>query len=241
MYVAFYFCRMKKGIIYKYKSPSGKVYIGKTIDSKKRKREHLCNSKTLINKFYSAVKKYGLDSFEYEVLFESPLLPIDELNLMLNEKEKHFIQMFDSFNSGYNMTLGGDGQIGFKHSEKTKALFRKQRQNYSQETLDKMSKASKNRVVSLETRKKISLSNKGKGMSEANRQLVSEQKSKPIIQYDLEGNFIKEWKSATQVQKELKYNKSNISRCCIKNKGKSNGYIWKFKKSLLENEIRRNN
>ncbi len=201
--IIYYICNMKKGIIYKYTSPSGKHYIGKTINPKARKREHLCNSKVLKTKFYSAVRKYGLESFEYEVLFESPLLPIVELNLLLNEKEKHFIQMFDSFNNGYNLTLGGDGQIGFKHSEKTKALYRQQRKSYSQETLNKMSIVAKNKVLSDETKEKIRLGNIGKGMTEANKQLVSEQKSKPIIQYDLEGNFIREWKSATQAAKEL--------------------------------------
>jgi group I intron endonuclease len=220
---------MKKGIIYKYTSPSGKHYIGKTINAKARKREHLCNSKVLITKFYSAIRKYGLESFEYEVLFESVLLTNDELNILLNEKEKHFIQMFDSFNNGYNLTLGGDGQIGFKHSEKTKALFREQRQSYSQETLIKMSISAKGKIHSPETIEKIRLGNTGKGMSETNKQLVSEQKSKPVIQYDLEGRFIKKWKSATQIEKELQYKRGNISRCCIKNKGTSNGYIWKFK------------
>ena len=85
--IIYYICNMKKGIIYKYTSPSGKHYIGKTINPKARKREHLCNSKVLKTKFYSAVRKYGLESFEYEVLFESPLLPIVELNLLLKEKE----------------------------------------------------------------------------------------------------------------------------------------------------------
>jgi len=220
---------MKKGIIYKYTSPSGKHYIGKTINAKARKREHLYNSKVLITKFYSAIKKYGLESFEYEVLFESILLPIDELNILLNEKEKHFIQMFDSFNNGYNLTLGGDGQIGFKHSEETKALYRQQRQIYSQETLEKMSNAAKGRNLSKETIEKIRLGNIGKSMTEANKKLVSEQKSKPVIQYDLQGNFIKEWKSATEASKTLNLKNAPISKICKQNKGTVYGYIWKFK------------
>jgi group I intron endonuclease len=224
-----YLCIMKKGIIYKYTSPSGKHYIGKTVNPKARKREHLCNSKTINNKFYCAVRKYGLDSFEYEVLFESILLSIDELNSVLNKKEKHFIKMFDSFNNGYNLTLGGDGQIGFKHSEKTKALYRQQRQSYSKETLEKMSNSAKGKSPSKETIEKIRLGNIGKGMSEANKKLVSQQKSKPIIQFDLQGNFIKEWKSATEAGKFYNTPHSNINRCCKTNKGTAKGFIWKYK------------
>ena len=39
--------------------------------------------------------------------------------------------------------------------------------------------------------------------------------SKPIEQYDLEGNFIKEWNSAAQVERDLGFNHSNISKCCL--------------------------
>lgn len=69
----------------------------------------------------------------------------------------------------------------------------------------------------------------GKGMSEANKKLVSEQKSKPIIQYDLEGNFVREWKSATQAAKELGFKNAPISKICKQNKGTVYGYIWKYK------------
>lgn len=49
---------------------------------------------------------------------------------------------------------------------------------------------------------------------------------KPILQLDLDGNFIKEWESATDVGREVK---DNIRHCL---KGRTNsayGYIWKFK------------
>ena len=101
--------------------------------------------------------------------------------------------MFDSFNNGYNLTLGGDGQIGFKHSEKTKSLYRQQRQSYSQETLSKMSNSAKNRVVSDETKEKIRLGNIGKVMTEANKQLVSEQKAINYLDNNLSFKNLK-WK-----------------------------------------------
>lgn len=220
---------MKKGIIYKYTSPSGKHYIGKTINPKARKKEHLCNSKVLKTKFYTAVRKYGINSFSYEVLFESPLLPVNELNQLLNEKEIHFIQMYDSFNNGYNLSIGGDGQLGFKHKPETIELYKQQRSKYSKETLLKMSNAAKGRKLSKETIEKIRLGNIGKGMSEEGKKLISEQKSKPIIQYDLEGNFIKEWKSATQAAKELRLKNAPISKVCKQNKGTVYGFIWKYK------------
>lgn len=53
--------------------------------------------------------------------------------------------------------------------------------------------------------------------------------SKPIIQYDLDGNFIKEWNYIKQVVNELKILPSSISNC-LKNRSKSaGGYIWRYK------------
>ena len=49
--------------------------------------------------------------------------------------------------------------------------------------------------------------------------------SRAVLQFDKNGNFIKEWKSIIDAERELEYKKSHISQCC---KGKiktSHGYI----------------
>ena len=51
--------------------------------------------------------------------------------------------------------------------------------------------------------------------------------SLPIIQYDLEGNFIKLWNSASQVSDELGYQKSTIRRCVLGQFKTAYGFIWK--------------
>ena len=53
--------------------------------------------------------------------------------------------------------------------------------------------------------------------------------SKPIEQYDLEGNFIKEWDSAAQVERDLGFNHQNISKCCLGQQKTAYNYKWKFK------------
>jgi hypothetical protein len=52
---------------------------------------------------------------------------------------------------------------------------------------------------------------------------------KKVFQYDLKGNFIKEWKSGSQIQKELGFNGSNIGNCCNGKFKKAYNFIWKFK------------
>ena len=55
------------------------------------------------------------------------------------------------------------------------------------------------------------------------------QKTKPIIQYDLNMNKIKEFKSGSKASKELNISTSRISNCCRGNSRYTGGYIFKFK------------
>lgn len=54
----------------------------------------------------------------------------------------------------------------------------------------------------------------------------SDKLKKTVIQYDLDGNFIKEWKSATDVGKEVQ---GNIVKCLKGRYKTAYGYIWKYK------------
>lgn len=54
--------------------------------------------------------------------------------------------------------------------------------------------------------------------------------SKPIIQYDLEKKFIREWDSMRDASRNLNINIGTISRCCKGEFKKAGKYIWKYKK-----------
>ena len=51
------------------------------------------------NKLYKAIEKDGLQNFSFEVLEECP-------KEQLNEKEKYYIELYDTYNFGYNSTKG---------------------------------------------------------------------------------------------------------------------------------------
>lgn len=58
----------------------------------------------------------------------------------------------------------------------------------------------------------------------------SKKMKKSVLQYSMEGEFIKEWSSALDVQDELGISQANISACCRKFKRKSTGgFKWEFK------------
>lgn len=77
-----------------------KAYIGASIDIQRRWKEH----KRMLYKadIYDAFKKYGIDNFTFEVV---ELCQQEELNL----KEKYWINFYNTYKNGYNMTTGGEG------------------------------------------------------------------------------------------------------------------------------------
>ena len=93
-----------------------KVYIGMTCDVKNRWRCNGINYKPHDGKewrspFWNAIKKYGWDSFSHEILEE---------NLTFKEacdKEKYYIQLYNSRdnNYGYNIAAGGNGGHIYKN------------------------------------------------------------------------------------------------------------------------------
>lgn len=54
-------------------------------------------------------------------------------------------------------------------------------------------------------------------------------KTKKVIQYDLDGNFIKEWFNCATAAKELNLKTSNISRVCNKQRHKYHNFLWEYK------------
>lgn len=54
-------------------------------------------------------------------------------------------------------------------------------------------------------------------------------KSVPILQYNLDGNFIKEWDSIVIACTELKISRKNISSACSGYRKSSQGFMWRYK------------
>lgn len=59
-----------------------------------------------------------------------------------------------------------------------------------------------------------------------------ENKIKPIIQLSLDGKFIKEWKSAIEVEKQLGISRKNISQCITGRNKTAGGYKWITKEAF---------
>ena len=53
--------------------------------------------------------------------------------------------------------------------------------------------------------------------------------SKIVLQYTLDGTFVKEWKSIKDVQRNLGFDHANISKGCRGKQAHGYSYIWKYK------------
>ncbi len=102
-------------------------------------------------KLNNAWKKYGEENFEYEILCFC-----DEGDL--NEMEQMYIQKFDSYNNGYNCTLGGDGIVGYRHTDEAKR---------------KIGDAFRGKHLPDDFKKKLSEIQKGKHLTEEHKHALS--------------------------------------------------------------------
>ena len=98
---------MRKYSIYIIKNKvNSKVYIGQTSQSPQtRFKQHMkpstCKQRGTY-KIYNAINKYGKENFYYEVLEKN----INEEEI--DEKEIYYINLYNSYENGYNSTRGGD-------------------------------------------------------------------------------------------------------------------------------------
>ena len=146
-----------------------------------------------------------------------------------------------------------NSDLGYIPSEETRRKLGNGRRekHISEEQKLKLSKALKGRkahpntikaiirthtgkIVSEETKKKLRECNLGKHLTKETKEKLSAIASKPVLQYDLYNNFIKEWKSASEAAKSLNKRPSSITHCCNHraNYNTAYGYIWKWKYDL---------
>jgi group I intron endonuclease len=193
--------------IYKIENPKGKIYIGQSINLKKRKKKYslLSNIKNQ-SKIYNSFVKYGYENHIFEIIEECSLE-------QLNEKEIYWINFYNSIKNGLNIKEGGSKG---KHHPNTIIKMRN-------------TKIGKKQPWSIPQATTMGKSNKGKTRNETFKNNIRIKNSKPILQYDKQGNFIKEWECAYDAARFLGKPNSAISECCCKKRKSAYNYIWIFK------------
>jgi group I intron endonuclease len=87
------------GVIYKITNPKDKIYIGCTIDFKRRLSEYRRLSIVGQVKLYNSLSKYGFNNHKFEIVEECS----DDI---LHEREIYWIKYFNCIEEGLNIRLG---------------------------------------------------------------------------------------------------------------------------------------
>lgn len=204
-----------KGIIYVYTNTiNGKQYVGQTVNEVNRKSAHKnCYVDT---KFSRAIKKYGWSNFKYKVLVNCEENTKEKLKEVLDYWEKIYIDKLDTFNSGYNMTKGGEGALGVKRTEETKEKMSNEwhlhHKPFSNDVKERISSTLKNRY-----KDDLSVVNK-----------------KRICLYYLNGEFYKEYESIMECAKDLGLKSDSSIHEYLKGRNKTIKKLYKAK--ILSNE-----
>lgn len=189
----------KIGYIYMITNPVNKLYIGSTsrdINIRWKCYQRLeCKSQRLL---YNSLVKYGFTNHKFEIIW------IGEISELLQKEA-----ILGNF---YNVL---DKEIGLNlNLPKINDIY----QSVSQETRDKISKALKGRKYNKHkiksTRSRTSKHNNN----------ISKSLCKPILQYSLDGDFIREYPSTKFIKENLKI---FISDCIGKNQMR--GFQWRYK------------
>lgn len=200
--------------VYMHICPNGKKYIGVT-KCKLNKRFGKGRGYESNIHFASAINKYGWENIEHAILF---------MRLTREEAEQKEIEMIKRFRScdrryGYNIESGG--------------MLNKE---VSDETREKLRKASSGKHPTAETRKKMSESHSGTKchfygttVSEEDKQKLRELRSKKVIKMDHDGNIIAEYPSMKEAAKAHGVTRQAISSCCSGKSKNCLGYLWRWK------------
>ena len=215
-------------------------YVGKGVPG----RENKLSGR---NRFWKNIVSKNNGKFEFKILFSN----LSESDSLLKERQVEL----ELKEKGYKLSnivecgiIGG--MTNRKHSEESINKMKKALKKHfstnpskrkgikmSEESSLKKSKAMLGKKVRLgikdsdETRKKKSEAFKKRNIDWTYRnQMVSQKRRKPILQYDLEDNFIREWDSVQEFENTTGL-KSNGSIClCCQGKAKTSlGYKWKYK------------
>lgn len=217
-----------KGIVYLIENQvNNKKYVGKTYQTlQNRWKEHCKTAKrdeAQHRPLYRAINKYGIENFSISIIEQTD---------NLEEREKFWINYYNSYAEGYNATLGGDGRpyISYTNEE----IIEKYNQTKSIQETAKFFEID---------RDSVSLRLKAAGIDiPIGGDIYNDKrlwKASQILQFSLDNNFIQEFASMSEAanflitnnitKSQVKHIVTNIGRCCKNQRKSAYGFIWKIK------------
>lgn len=207
---------------------NNKCYIGcsKNIEQRWKQHKRIPKIKTSL---YNAFRKYGINNFKFEIV---------ELCLEseLSEKEKYWINYYNSYNNGYNETLGGEGVHGYKDISIEQYSLSGQYINSYSSIAEAIRITGIKNISNVVNKKNFTAGGFQwfkKGMANPkNYYKQSKNNQKPVEQYTKNGVYIQTFPSIRSATEFVngKY-QNNITIACKDFSKTAYGYKWKFAKN----------
>jgi group I intron endonuclease len=237
--------------IYKITSPTGKVYIGQSVNLEKRQREYaaLRNCKGQI-KLHNSLIKHGFSEHIFEVVEECSIE-------VLNRRERHWQDFYDVLSEkGLNCKLTKTEDRSGKMSEESrsrksdslKAFYKtpegkelkimqaaaRRVFNKTQEGIESIAKRvsgidMKARTANTDYVARTANTNWATRFTNTSWVARSKNNSKAVLQFYKDQTFAKEWPSVKEAGEALNIDRGNISSCLAGRCKSVGGFIWKYK------------
>ena len=205
--------------IYKIISPTGKIYIGQSINIEKRKKYYnQGNCKGQI-RLHNSIVKHGWINHKFEIIEEC-------LETELNDKERYYQDLFECISSkGLNCRLTKSSDRSGKFSEESRIKLSisikislknsnperyKYHKNRTPEHLKNLSIANSGKKASKESKLKMSLSQKN--ISPESRKNITESNAQRKIVLDIENGIFYTVKELSEINGvNVKYYRNRFS------------------------------
>lgn len=234
--------------IYKITSPTNRVYIGQSRNIEKRKYHYsILFNVSSQRRLYNSLKKYGWKAHKFKIieecLFEDlnkkerywqdfyNVLSKNGLNCLLTSSdEKPMIRSKQSIERQVKKTKGRKGKPWTEEAKEKSLITRR-------ETLLKkgiIMKTKEEKLLEKDIKKQIKANKPEKPLIIRLKKGVKRQVK--IKQFDLQGNFIKEWDSLKDAAKNLGISHSKISLCLRGIRNKAGRFKWETDNILKKNK-----
>lgn len=215
---------------------NGKIYIGKTYNFEKRKREHSYDIDNGLP-FHKALKKYGMGNFSWEIIDTATS------DAEARQKEIKWIKKMNTCilsknSNGYNITLGGEGGVSWNSrpivqftlegeyvDEYLSCACAANLNGFDRKSIERVAKNQRGSSNGFQWRYKADWNG-----DSIEKYVRGSEKRKRVLQLDLYGNIVGVYESIIEASKKTGLGRCNISNALIGRVRTCGGYQWLYAK-----------
>ena len=207
--------------IYKITSPTGKVYIGQSVNIERRFRNYKLVKCEEQIRLYNSFKKHGVNNHIFEIIEECSIE-------LLNKKERYWQDEYNVLLEGLNCRLTLSDNFSGYMSDDTKERMKENHWSRKMKSKRIGTKLPQEVKEKIRGTNKLIFSGKGNPMyGKFGKDHPATGKGKIIQQYDFNKNLIDE--GTRDHFMKIGFKTDSLYNCCLMLRKTHKNYIWKYK------------